>query len=92
MLTLYRTALRIRRAASSLAGNALTWLGTSDSADTADDVLAFRRADGFGCVVNFSARPVPLPPHDQLLLTSGPLQDGLLPPDTAAWLRIADKS
>jgi alpha-glucosidase len=55
-------------------------------------MLAFRRADGFGCVVNFSARPVPLPPHDQLLLTSGPLQDGLLPPDTAAWLRIADKS
>jgi alpha-glucosidase len=29
--------------------------------------------------------PVPLPPGDALLV-SGPLDGGLLPPDTAAWL------
>jgi alpha-glucosidase len=58
-------------------------------------VLAFRRgseasgAGGFSCVVNISAGPVPLPAHDALLLASGPLEQGLLPPDTAAWLRTA---
>ena len=32
-----------------------------------------------------SAEPVPLPPGDPLL-ASGPLDDGMLPPDTAVWL------
>jgi alpha-glucosidase len=58
-------------------------------------VLAFDRTAGGGgeqgatvrCVANLSAAPVPLPPHAGVLLSSGPL-DGLLPPDTTAWLRI----
>jgi len=29
-----------------------------------------------------------LPAHDGVLLASGPLEDGLLPPDTAVWLRL----
>jgi alpha-glucosidase len=32
---------------------------------------------------------VELPAHREVLLTSGPLLDGLLPPDTAVWLRTA---
>ena len=40
------------------------------------------------CVTNLSAEPVGLPPHAAVLLASGPLDGGLLPPDTTAWLRI----
>ena len=36
---------------------------------------------GFGRAVNISGAPVPLPPHDELLLTSAPLESGLLPPE-----------
>ena len=34
-----------------------------------------------------SAYPVELPAHTELLIASGDLRDGLLPPDTAVWLR-----
>ncbi|HEV3292382.1 MAG TPA: DUF3459 domain-containing protein, partial [Streptosporangiaceae bacterium] len=41
------------------------------------------------CVANLSAGPVELPPHVAMLLSSGPLTgDGLLPPDTTAWLSV----
>jgi hypothetical protein len=30
---------------------------------------------------------VDLPPHGEILLSSGPVSGSLLPPDTAAWLR-----
>lgn len=41
------------------------------------------------CAVNFTGRPVAPPPHHALLLASAPLDgDGLLPPDTAVWLRV----
>ncbi len=83
ILELYRSALRLRKTRSLLGADSLTWL------DAADGVLAFARPDGFGCAVNLSARTVPLPPHEEILLASGPLAEGLLPPDTAAWLRLA---
>ncbi len=83
MLELYRTALWLRRARSDLGSDGLTWL------DAPDGVLAFSRPGRFGCAVNLSAQSVPLPPHEKVLLASGPLGDGLLPPDTAAWLRLA---
>jgi alpha-glucosidase len=38
-------------------------------------------------VANLSAAPVPLPAHAGVLLASGPLDGGLLPPDTTVWLR-----
>ena len=40
------------------------------------------------CIANISGEPVPFPPHATVLLASGPLDAGLLPPDTTAWLRI----
>ena len=41
------------------------------------------------CVANLSFDPVELPAHTAVILTSGPLaSDGLLPPDTSAWLRV----
>ncbi len=80
MLELYRGLLRIRRA--ELGDGMLTWLELGPS------VLAFRRESGLACVVNLGAEPVRLPEHDAVLITSGPLTaHGLLPSDTAAWLR-----
>jgi alpha-glucosidase len=79
-LSLYRDALRIRRADPALGAGALRWL------DAPPGSLAFARDPGFVCAVNFGADPVPLPPHRKVLLTSGPLDGGGLPPDTAAWL------
>jgi alpha-glucosidase len=38
-------------------------------------------------VANLSAAPVDLPPHSEVILASGPLPAGQLPPDTSAWLR-----
>jgi alpha-glucosidase len=80
MLALYRAALRIRKSLDSLRVDTLTWL------DVPDGALAFSRPGGFACVVNISAGNLPLPPHREVLLASGPLHDGKLPPDTAAWL------
>ncbi|MEH0844904.1 glycoside hydrolase family 13 protein [Micromonospora sp. CPCC 205711] len=84
MLELYRSAIRIRRADPALGDGELTWLPAPDG------VLAFSRGAGFRCLVNLAAAPVRLPADGELLLASGPLDDGLLPPDTAVWLRTAD--
>jgi alpha-glucosidase len=48
--------------------------------------LVFRRQSGLICAVNFGADPAGLPAGD-VLITSGPLDDGRLPADTAAWIR-----
>jgi alpha-glucosidase len=82
MLELYRRALRIRRAEPALgAARAMTWRPAPAG------VLAFDRG-GVTCVANLSPRPVGLPSHTAVLLASAPLADGLLPPDTTAWLRV----
>ena len=49
-------------------------------------LLCFAREPGFILAANLGAVPVPLPAHREVLLASGPLADGSLPPDTAAWL------
>ncbi|WP_250573553.1 glycoside hydrolase family 13 protein [Nonomuraea sediminis] len=78
MLNLYRSALALRR--DLLGDGTLTWLPLGGP-----DVLAFTRESGLTCVVNLGSEPVRLPPGE-VLLASGPLEDGSLPPDTAAWL------
>jgi len=80
MLNLYRRALRIRRD-EFVPAPPMTWLPAPSG------VLSFARG-GVACVANLSAVPVSLPPHTAVLLASGPLADGLLPPDTSAWLRL----
>ncbi|MGH3246669.1 MAG: glycoside hydrolase family 13 protein [Trebonia sp.] len=93
MLRLYREALRIRRSDPAFGDTPLAWR------EAADGVLAFDRVAAGGlqagdlhvavrCVANLSAGPVALPPHASVLLASGPLDGGLLPPDTTAWLRV----
>ncbi len=76
-LSLYRAALRLRR--DLPVDDALAWV------DLGDSVLAFDRGTAFRCVVNLSARTVPLTGLGRVLLASEDAGGGL-PPDTAAWL------
>lgn len=78
MLSLYRTALQLRRAHPSPTAE-LEWLGAPP------DSLAFRRSGGLVCAVNCGTSPVDVPPG-QFLLSSDPLEGDQLPPDTAVWL------
>jgi alpha-glucosidase len=80
MLSLYREALQIRRGEPALAGGTFRWL------EAPVGVLAFGRGEAFAFLLNLSADPIELPPHDRVLLLSAPLEDRLLPPDTAVWL------
>ncbi|MEU4527011.1 glycoside hydrolase family 13 protein [Micromonospora ureilytica] len=86
MLELYRAAIQARKGDPALGDGELTWLPAPDG------VLAFSRGGGFTCLVNLSAAPVPMPAQGELLLASGPLDDGLLPSDTAVWLRTAEST
>jgi alpha-glucosidase len=82
MLSLYRAALKLRRAETGLGDGPISWL------DAGPGVLAFRRTEEFICVANLADSPAELPAHSELLLTSGPLaEDGRIPKDTAVWLR-----
>ncbi|AHH96229.1 glycoside hydrolase family 13 protein [Kutzneria viridogrisea] len=83
VLSLYRGALALRRALPALGDGSLRWL------DSAAGVLAFTRDETFTCVVNLSEASIALPAHEEVLLTSGALREGQLPPDTTAWLRTA---
>jgi alpha-glucosidase len=77
MLHLYRTAIALRRGFSG----GLEWL------DGPPDTLVFRRSSGLVCAVNFGSAPVALPPgYRDVICSSVPVEDGLLPPDAAAWL------
>jgi alpha-glucosidase len=80
LLRLYQEALRVRRSDPAFDDTPLTWR------EAPYEVLTFDR-DAVRCVANLSAAPVALPPHASVLLASGPLDGGLLPPDTTAWLR-----
>ena len=88
MLELYRAALALRRAEPGLGDGPMTWLPAGDGVLAFDrGVLAFDRGADVRCVVNISPTAVRLPGHAGLLLASGPLDGGLLPPDTTVWLR-----
>ncbi|MEU7860368.1 glycoside hydrolase family 13 protein [Nonomuraea sp. NPDC049141] len=79
-LAFYRRALACRRELVREIPYTLEWL------DSPEDALFFARGSLI-CAVNCGTEPVRLPPHDGVLLASGPLDGDLLPPDTAVWLR-----
>jgi alpha-glucosidase len=79
-LGLYRTALRLRREHPALGRGAMRWL------DGPAGSLYFARDPGFVFAANFGPDPVPLPPHREILLASGPIRGDSLPPDTSSWL------
>ncbi|HEX3648416.1 MAG TPA: alpha-amylase family glycosyl hydrolase [Pseudonocardiaceae bacterium] len=80
MLSLYRHAIELRQSRPAFRGAELEWYGAPPSC------FAFRRkGGGLICALNTSGALVPLP-AGEVLLSSAPLVDGMLPPDTAAWL------
>jgi alpha-glucosidase len=86
MLSLYRSALELRRDRPELGDGTMSWI------DTDGELLAFRRDPGFVCVVNVGGEPVPPPDavrDGALLLSSDPLEpDGRLPGATSAWYAV----
>ena len=79
-LSLYREAIELRKTHEAFAGEALEWYGAPEGC------FAYRRkGGGLICALNTSDTAVPLPPGE-VLLASGPLEEGSLPPNTAAWL------
>ena len=83
VLSLYRTALRLRRSSADLQDGELAWQ------DAPLGVLDLTRGRGFRCVVNLSAAAVPLPAGWTLLLASDPATTAAVAPDSAAWLASA---
>ncbi|WP_331852557.1 glycoside hydrolase family 13 protein [Gordonia insulae] len=79
-LSLYRQAIEMRYDRPEFDGDTVEWYGAPEGC------LAFRRSAGhLICALNTSDVPVPLPPGE-ILLTSYPLMDGQLAPNSAAWL------
>ena len=78
MLSLYRSALRLRR---DLPTGAIDWL------DLGDGVIAFARG-ATASITNLGPTAVDLPAHRQVLLSSSPLDGALLPPDSTVWLAL----
>ena len=81
-LEFYRAALAARRTHALAAGDAV------ELVDRGEDVFAFRRGP-LTVVLNAGSRTTELPAGD-LLVASGELTSGLLPPDTCAWLEASD--
>lgn len=80
-LWLYHRALRLRRELPALGDGSMRW------PDGPPGALVLARDPDVVCVLNCGDEPVPLPPHREVLLASGPLDAGLLPDNTAVWLR-----
>ncbi|GAA3654686.1 glycoside hydrolase family 13 protein [Nocardioides ginsengisoli] len=77
-LAFYRRALALRREVFAGADEETV-------ASAQGDLLVVRRA-GVRVVLNAGKKPVELP-AGEVLISSSPLESGLLPPDTAAWIR-----
>ena len=80
MLSLHRSALRLRHQVPGLRSDEFSWR------DSADGVLDFDRGPTLRCVVNISGEPIPLDASARVLLSSAPVEESALPADAAAWL------
>jgi alpha-glucosidase len=84
-LELYRSLLASRRELS-LGTGSLTWV-----TGYGDDVVALTNGasgrDRVLVVANLGAEAVALPEGAELIVASGPLEDGLVPTDTTVWAR-----
>lgn len=78
-LSFFQRALELRKRRVEFDGDGVEWL------DAPGGAVIFRRPGGLVCALNGGESPVPLPPGE-LMLTSAPLLQGKLPPDSAAWL------
>jgi alpha-glucosidase len=81
-LELYRTLLDYR-SELQLGSGSVTWLPGYD-----DSVIALRNG-AVAVIANLSESRITLP-EGELLVTSGELDEGLLPANTTAWVRVAN--
>ena len=70
----------MRRELNELHGSSFAWLKAPEGC------LAYRRGPNLVVALNAGDAPVELPPGE-ILLSSGPISDDKLPPNTAVWLR-----
>ncbi|HQY32392.1 MAG TPA: glycoside hydrolase family 13 protein [Actinotalea sp.] len=87
MLHLYRDALAARRASGALGRGRLTWPDEAHGGTAG--LLAFDlhgARETVRVVLNLLVDPAPLPPGE-VLLSSAPVVDGLLPGESTAWVR-----
>lgn len=80
-LWLHRNALRLRKELPGLGDGEMEWVKAPRR------VLAFKRAGGFQCWINFG-REVKLPKGAKVLLSSSPLNGRKLPKDTGVWFTL----
>jgi len=78
-LSFFRRAIELRHNRPEFGGSAVEWI------ESPIDTLLFRLTSGLVCALNASRRAMALP-GGEVLLASGALVDGQLPPNTAAWL------
>ena len=78
-LAFFRRAIELRHSRTEFGGTTLEWL------DAPDDGLVFRVGGALVCALNAGRNAMVLP-DAEVLLASGALVDGKLPPNTAAWL------
>lgn len=76
-LELYRSALKLRRELAVT--ESFEWVASDET------VLHFTRGGGWQSITNFGVDSVKIP-AGRVLAVSGPLDDGLLPTDTTAWV------
>ena len=84
VLSLYRSALELRRSEPDLRTRGFGWQIAPENC------LAFRRGPSFVCAVNLGSEPAPMPPGRVLLSSAHPSTAGSedqLAPNTAVWLR-----
>ena len=86
MLSLYRSALALRKSIDDLRGTPLAWLPAPDG------VLAFQRGPRFRCLVNLRSEPLRLPWPALLASTRIGTRNGtgagMLPQDAAVWVHL----
>ena len=80
-LNLYRKALEIRKSQSGLGDGPMSWV------DAPESVVAFSRPGNFYCYLNLGA-DIKLPAGAQVLVSSEPIVDLILPTDTAVWFTL----
>ena len=78
-LELYRQALSLRRALQT--GESLEWIDTGR-----DDVLQFRRPNGWTVVTNFGDTPYELPAGPAIALSSRQVDGRDVPGETTVWI------
>ena len=80
-LNLYRKALEIRKSLSGLGDGPMSWV------DAPEHVVAFSRPGDFYCYLNLGA-DFKLPQAAKVLVSSSPIENGVLPTDTAVWFTL----